>query len=138
MTGVQTCALPIYQYLYGFLDEGLTDFNTALFYDEYPEYNHSSKEIFSNAEKSYANFVKVFSEVVPNFSTKMVRKLNEFATENEYVYVAYIKGMLMFSNLNDLLGAKKMTKCIKYYFAAFALIASVRAGTILCRSPTIP
>lgn len=104
------------QYLYGFLDEGLTDFNTALFYDEYPEYNHSSKEIFSNAEKSYANFVKVFSEVVPNFSTKMVRKLNEFATENEYVYVAYIKGMLMFSNLNDLLGAKKMTKCIKYYF----------------------
>ena len=104
------------QYLYGFLDEGLTDFNTALFYDIYPEYNHSSKEIFANAEKSYTNFVKVYSDVVPDFSTKMIRKLNEFSTESEYTYIAYVKGMLMFSNLNDLLGTKKMTKCLKYYF----------------------
>lgn len=104
------------QYLYGFLDEGLTDFNTALFYDEYPEYNHTSSEIFANASKSYANFVRVYSGVVPDFSTKMIRKLNEFPTESEYTYVAYVKGMLMFSNLNDLLGTKKMTKCLKYYF----------------------
>ena len=104
------------QYTYGFLDEGLTDFNTALFYDEYPEYNHSSEEIFKNATKSYTNFVKVYSDVVPNFSTKMIRKLNEFDTENEYVYLSYVKGMLMFSNLKDLLGDKKITKCLKYYF----------------------
>ena len=46
----------------------------------------------------------------------MIRKLNEFDTENEYVYLSYVKGMLMFSNLKDLLGDKKMTKCLKYYF----------------------
>lgn len=104
------------QFEYGFLDEGLTDFNTALFYDEYPEYNHSSKDIFANASKMYANFEKVYASVVPNFSTKMVRRLDEFDTESEYTYLAYVKGMLMFSNLNDLLGSKKMTKCLKYYY----------------------
>lgn len=104
------------QFKYGFLDEGLTDFNTAMFYDEYPEYNHTSDEIFDNASKSYTNFVKVFSDVIPDFSTKMARDLDEFGTENEYVYLSYVKGMLMFSNLNDLLGKSKMTKCLKYYF----------------------
>lgn len=104
------------QFEYGFLDEGLTDYNTALFYDEYPEYGYSSKDIFANASKMYANFEKVYASVVPNFSTKMVRRLNEFDTESEYTYLSYVKGMLMFSNLNDLLGSKKMTKCLKYYY----------------------
>ncbi len=104
------------QYSYGFLDEGLTDFNTAIFYDEYPEYKHTSKEIFNNATKMYLNFVKVYKDVVPDFSVVMVRNLNEFDTESEYTYLAYVKGMLMFSNLNDLLGTKKMTKCLKYYY----------------------
>ncbi len=104
------------QYKYGFLDEGLTDFTTALFYDEYPEYGHSSSEIFNNATKMYVNFVKVYKDVVPNFSTNMIRSLNQFSTENEYVYLSYVKGMLLFANLKDLLGTSKMTKCLSYYF----------------------
>lgn len=104
------------QYIYGFLDEGLTDFNTALFYDEYPEYNHTSEEIFANASSMYSNFEKVYKDVVADFSSGMIRRLDEFATENEYVYLTYVKGMLMFSNLNDMLGERTMTKCLKYYF----------------------
>jgi len=107
------------QYAYGFLDEGLTDFNTALFYDAYPAYNHSSKEIFNNATKSYCNFAKVYGDVVPDFSTAMVRPLNDFATENEYVYLSYVKGMLMFASLKDMLGESKMNKCLKYFYECY-------------------
>ncbi|MBQ7884492.1 MAG: M1 family metallopeptidase [Clostridia bacterium] len=108
------------QYAYGFLDEGLTDFNTALFYDEYPEYGWSSKEIFANAQKSYNNFVKIFGDVVTDFKTDMLKPLNKYTTENEYVYLSYVKGMLMFASLNDMLGEAKMTKCLKYYYNQYA------------------
>ena len=101
---------------FGFLDEGLTDYTTARFYDEYKKYNHSSQEIFNNASKSYANFVKIYSDVKQDFSTNMVRPLCEFDTENEYVYISYLKSMLMFASLDDLLGNKKMDACLKYYF----------------------
>ena len=104
------------QYSYGFLDEGLTDYNTAKFYDAYPEYKHTSEEIFKNASNSYATFTKVYGDIRKDFSTNMIRKLNEFETENEYVYVSYVKGMLLFASLEDYLGQKKLDKAIKNYY----------------------
>ncbi|MBE7082374.1 MAG: M1 family metallopeptidase [Clostridiales bacterium] len=104
------------QYKYGFLDEGLTDYNTAMFYDTYPNYNLSSETIFNNATKSYVHFEKVYNDVVPNFSTSMLRSLNEFDTESEYAYLCYTKSMLMFASLKDMLGERRLNKCIKFYY----------------------
>lgn len=104
------------QYTYGFLDEGLTDYCTAKFYEKHPAYGLSQNQIFTNASNGYATFVKVYGDVRENFSTKMIRRLDEFETENEYVYLTYVKGMLMFASLEDLIGEKKMEKCIKFYF----------------------
>lgn len=104
------------QYAYGFLDEGLTDFNTAIFYDKYPEHGLSSEQIFAGAEKSYINFCNIYGDVITDFKTDMLRPLNKYATENEYVYLSYVKGMLMFASLNEMLGEKTMTRCLKYYY----------------------
>lgn len=105
------------QYKYGFLDEGLTDYNTAKFYDAHPEYGMSSKKIFTNATSSYCTFVKVYGDVKKeDFSTSMLRSLNEFETENEYVYLSYVKGMLMFAELENVIGVKKLDKCLKQYY----------------------
>lgn len=105
------------QYTYGFLDEGLTDYNTAKFYDAYPQYGMTSQNIFNNAANGYATFTKIYTDVQgENFSTSMIRKLNEFKTESEYVYLTYVKGMLMFASLEDLLGTSKMDKCLKVYY----------------------
>ena len=46
----------------------------------------------------------------------MIRPLGDFETENEYVYISYVKGMLMFASLQDLLGQKKIDSCLKYYY----------------------
>ncbi len=106
------------QYTYGFLDEGLTDYNTAKFYDAHPEYGLSSTKIFNNAANGYATFEKVYGDVKENFSTAMLRRLDEFETENEYVYLSYVKGMLMFASLEDMLGQTKMDRCLKTYYKA--------------------
>lgn len=120
------------QYLYGFLDEGLTDYSTALFYEKYPKYNLSKAEIFKNASNSYSFFVKVYEDVVPDFSTKMIRPLNEYATENEYVYLSYVKGMLMFGSLDEMLGQKNMVRCLKHFYESYKFKEATADDLIDC------
>ena len=120
------------QYLYGFLDEGLTDYTTAMFYEKHPKYGLTKKEIFKNATNSYAFFCKVYEDVVPDFSTKMVRPLNEYATENEYVYLCYVKGMLLFGSLDEMLGEKTMTKCLKHFYQSFKFKEATADDLIDC------
>ena len=46
----------------------------------------------------------------------MDRKLNEYNTEPEYVYIAYVKGMLMFDGLREIIGTKKFMKGLQVYY----------------------
>lgn len=107
------------EYNCGWFDEGLTDYNTAIFYDAYPEYKLNSKTIMKNAEKSYTKFVSVYSDIYENLDTSMTRNLNEYPTEYEYVYCTYTKGMLLFNSLKELLGEKRFNKCIKTLYNTY-------------------
>ena len=73
----------------------------------------------ANANNSYCMFVDVYTDIFGNVDTTMNRKLSEYATEPEYVYIAYVKGMLLFDSLRDVLGKKSFNKCLKDYFEAY-------------------
>lgn len=105
------------EYQYGWLDEGLTEYSTILFYDENPEYNVNTSELIKNTTNSYVTFVDVYTKVFSTVDTTMNRKLNEYSNESEYVYIAYVKGMLIFDTLKDLLGREKFIKCLQTYFS---------------------
>ena len=45
------------EYEYGFLDEGLTEYSTYLFYDENKEYNMNTREMIKNTTNSYLLFI---------------------------------------------------------------------------------
>ena len=122
------------QYKFGFLDEGLTDYTTALFYDAHSKYGLTKEKIFTNATNGYTNFCKVYKDVKDNFSTTMLKPLNEFETENEYVYLTYTKGMLMFSGLEDLIGEKRLTKCLRAYFEEYKFKEATPQDLINCLS----
>lgn len=107
------------EFNYGWLDEGLTEFSTAMFFDKNSEYNVEYKTFMENAESSYSLFVDVYEDVFKNVDTTMNRKLNEFKTEPEYVYISYVKGMLLFDNLKTFVGEKNMLKGLKLYFKNF-------------------
>ena len=65
---------------------------------------------------SYTTFMKVYSDVQGEVDTSMNRALDEFNTEPEYVYNTYVKGMLMFSTVYELVGNKKFDKALQYYY----------------------
>lgn len=104
------------EFSYGWLDEGLTEYSTLLFYDNNPQYNVNTKELIKNTTNSFSTFVEVYNKVLGTVDTSMNRKLNEYNNESEYVYIAYVKGMLIFDNLNELLGREKFLKCIQTYY----------------------
>ena len=107
------------EYSYGWLDEGLTDYSTALFYKYNENYGIKYQEIMKNTTNSYVNFVEVYTKVLGGVDTTMNRKLNEYNTEPEYVYMAYVKGALLFDSIRENLGEERMLMVLKKYFENF-------------------
>lgn len=100
----------------GWQDEGITEYTTAMFYEKNPSYNINKNNIIYNNIKNYSFFVDVYTAVYKELDTSMTRALDEYATEPEYVYIAYVKSMLMFDSLRSVLGDKDFFKGLKLYF----------------------
>ena len=74
------------------------------------------EDIIKNTTNSYVNFVEVYTKVLGSVDTTMNRSLNEYNTEPEYVYMAYVKGVLLFDALSENVGEEKFLKIIQKYF----------------------
>ena len=46
----------------------------------------------------------------------MSRALNEYNGEMDYVYTTYVRGMLLFREIRDLIGNKDFVAALKFYF----------------------
>lgn len=104
------------EYHYGWLDEGLTEYSTLLFYEQNSDYNVNTKELIKNTTNSYVTFVEIYEKVFGTVDSSMNRELDEYTNESEYVYIAYVKGMLIFDSLREIVGKDKFDKGIKQYF----------------------
>ena len=107
------------QYSEPWVDEGLTEFSTALFFERNPEYNFDYDTIMSNATESYKNFAKVFEKINGSVDESMTRNLSEYSTEPEYVNCTYTKGMLLFDALRNSMSERKFFACLRNYFEEY-------------------
>lgn len=98
------------------LDEGLTEYSTVLFYEKNPEYNVDTIELKKTLTSNYVTFVELYTSVLGSVDTSMNRKLNEYSTEPEYVYVTYVKGLLFFDGLREIVGDNNFFKSIQEYY----------------------
>lgn len=99
------------------LDEGLTEFSTALFYDNASGYNLKHDTIVKANKENYTLFMSVYSDVLGDIDTSM-RSIYDYSTEPEYTYCTYVKGVLMFESLYQLIGQKKFVAGLKEYYTA--------------------
>ena len=105
--------------LNSWMDEGLAEFSTVLFFENYEEYEISSKQLLSSAITSYKMYYDIYSQLFGTVDTSMNRKLNEYSSEYEYVNIAYNKSLLMFDNLRISIGNKKFYNGLNKYFEAY-------------------
>ena len=103
------------EYSHPWLDEALTEFSTVLFYDYNTGYNLNHKQMVDRSKENYTLFIDVYEDVLGSIDTSM-RAVHEYNTEPEYTYCIYVKGVLMFESLYQLLGEKDFLKSLKTYF----------------------
>lgn len=115
---------------FGWLDEGLTEYSTILFYKENPSYGVDTDILIKNTNNSFATFVDVYTRVFGKVDTTMNRALDEYTNESEYVYIAYVKGLLLFDSLEEILGHEKFIKCLSQYYSDFKYDIATPDGLI--------
>ena len=101
---------------YGWLDEGLTEYSTVLFYEQNPSYGVDTDLLIKNTTNSFTTFVEVYNKVFGTADTTMNRALDEYNNESEYVYIAYVKGMLLFDSVKEIMGYDKFISALQEYF----------------------
>ena len=120
------------QFSYGWLDEGLAEYSVALFFEENPDYGIGKDSLVMKNQSNYKVFERLYSSVSPTFSSAFNRQLDAYASEQEYVYTAYVKAFLMHDSLCELLGQRKYLKCLQGYYKAFAFKLATPEGMIEC------
>ncbi len=103
------------EYTLPWLDEAITEFSTALFYDKNSDYNLTHKKIIEGNKQNYSLFITVYQDVLGSVDTSL-RAVDQYDTEPEYTYCTYVKGCLMYESLYSLLGEKKFLKALNNYF----------------------
>ncbi len=101
------------EYNHAWIDEGLAEYSTLLFFEENKEYGENYKGLVNNALKSYMLFEEVYLKVTGKVDGRMDRPLSQFETEPEYTQCTYTRGILMFNSFRELVGRNKIIKAMK-------------------------
>jgi len=117
---------------HSWLDEGLAEYSTVLFFENFEDYGISSKQLVSSAITSYKMYFNISKQILGNVDTSMSRSVNEYLSEYEYVNIAYNKSMLMFDNLRSSIGDKKFFKGLKSYLETYKYQISAPENLIGC------
>lgn len=98
------------------LDESLAEYSTALFFEHNGKYNISYRDFVKNALSSYLLYVDVINTLTGEVNTKMNLRVNEYKNDYEYSYMVYVKGVIMFDSLRNMVGEKKLLAGLKKYY----------------------
>lgn len=99
---------------HAWMDEGLTEYSTTLFYEFNPSYNVSYKARMADATSAYV----IYSDVTQSDGV-MDKNVNEFSSF-DYTYLTYLKGALMFDAVRKTLGDEAFFKALKQYCNEYA------------------
>ena len=105
---------------YGFLDEGLAEYSVVLFYENHPEYGLERANLIRSAQDTYKLFCTVSDKILGRVNTVMLRGLNDFTSEYEYVNMAYIKPCIMYDYLRNTIGDKTFFKGLSKYYKDYS------------------
>ena len=102
---------------YPWLDEGLTEFSTSIFYRENPSYEVDYEKRIADALGAYVLYFDAFKTA--SSDTSMTRKVCDYESPFEYTYMTYVKGELMFESLRSIIGDEKFFAGLRDYYASY-------------------
>ena len=85
-------------------DEGLAEYSTLLYYENYPDEGIDANKLVKDTITSYELYLDVIKTLNLDINASMELPLDEYASEYEYVYMVYVKGLLFFDSLRETMG----------------------------------
>ena len=98
------------------LDESLSEYSTALFFKHNTGFGVQYNDIVRDALSSYLLYVDVIETIRGDVNTKMNLKISEYKNDYEYSYMVYVKGVIMFDSLSNVVGENKVIAGLKKYY----------------------
>jgi aminopeptidase N len=99
-------------------DEGLAEYSTVLFFEEYEKYGFTREALVAQSLREYRSYYDVYGSVLGRTDTSMTRHLKDFSSGYEYRCLAYDKAVVMFDTLRKGVGDKKFLSALKRYYGA--------------------
>lgn len=100
---------------HAWMDEGLAELSTTMFYERNTDYNVDAKKRKANTLSAY--IVYYDSGINRTKDTSMTRALNEYDSSFEYAFLNYAKAELMFESVRLTVGEEKFLEGLKRYYA---------------------
>lgn len=97
------------------MDEGLTEFSVALYYREAGQAD-TMNTLISSAYASLDSYNAAIAVMPAETGISMRRCLTDYPSENDYYVTTYVKGMLMFDTIYELIGRDNFVDCMKTYY----------------------
>ena len=101
-------------------DEGLAEYSTLLYFDKFSEGGVNREKLVGDAKINYELYIDVVTSLNIKVNYSMSLRLNEYVSEYEYVYMIYVKGLLMFEDLRNKLGDELFFKFLKKLYREYS------------------
>lgn len=99
-----------------FLDEGLTEFSTAYFFELHNEYGSSMDDITYNAKTNMEAYARLAEKYYGEACFDFRRPLNEYKNPYDYSFSCYTNAMLMFCEAYKEIGREAFIKALNNYY----------------------
>ncbi len=96
------------------VDEGLAEFMTLTFYDKIGDAETKDK-LVDEAFNRYTAFQGVTYRLPEGITGEMQMSLSEYASEEHYITMVYVKGLLMYNTLYEIMG-EDIYKALRIYY----------------------
>ncbi|MBE7079671.1 MAG: M1 family metallopeptidase [Clostridiales bacterium] len=98
-------------------DEGLAEYSTIMFFEEYEKYGFTRENLVKEAVAEYRSFYDVYGSVLGRADTRMTRNLKDFLSDYEYKCISYDKAVIMWDTMRKSVGEQKMVSALRKYYS---------------------
>ncbi|MBQ9081765.1 MAG: M1 family metallopeptidase [Clostridia bacterium] len=121
---------------YAWMDEGLSEYSTLLFYETHESYGLTRESIVHTALTKYKAYYSIYNQIFGESNTSMNRNLSTYVSEYEYVNLTYNKGLLLFDALREGIGDNRFFAGLKNYYAEYTHQIATPEDMISCFKKT--
>lgn len=97
------------------IDEGLAEYCTAVFFETHPQYGKTLEKIATQNQESVKMFENIMDEYGVYYTRQMYQSSSDYRMPTEYTINTYARGMLLFYAISEMVGYQNLNQALAQY-----------------------